>query len=62
MRQSARQRQPDVAWTTTMAVEHPQWQCPRCKTVMFWLGATTHKRHCDGEEPWREALRRTRGG
>jgi hypothetical protein len=43
-----------------MAVEHPQWQCPRCGTVIFWIGATSHMNRCwVGWEPWREELRKT---
>ena len=42
-----------------MTVKHPHWQCPRCGTIMFWFGATSHLNRCrEGEEPWREALRR----
>jgi ribosomal protein S27AE len=27
-------------------VEFPHWKCPRCGTVMFWIGATSHKNRC----------------
>jgi hypothetical protein len=29
-------------------IKHPNWQCPKCKMIIFWAGATSHvKRHHD---------------
>jgi hypothetical protein len=40
-------------------VKHPRWQCPRCGTVIYFFGATSHMNRCwPGWERWREGLNR----
>ena len=47
-----------------MTTKHPNWRCPGCGEVMYYLGACHHAYGCDdhpGCEKYREANYRASG-
>src|SRR6185369_3390226 len=47
-----------------MAVKHPNWPCPGCGEVMYYVGACHHAHGCDGHhgcENYQEAIYRASG-